>query len=96
MSEQPLPEPRMPPKKKVNDFPTEQFLRAVKHWTDSFVAGEIKVGIFLNSLQDEAHSFCKSKFRFDEWEEFIQDFMEEDDQSSGSHDIISIDENEEY
>lgn len=36
--EQQTPETKMPPKKKV-DFPTEQFLRSVKHWTDTFISG---------------------------------------------------------
>lgn len=95
--EQPLETPRMPPKKKV-DFATEQFLRAVKHWTDLYVSGEIKVGIFLNSIQDDSYRFCKSKDRMDEWEEFIQDYMSVGDseyqgeEGSSSGEVIDVDE----
>lgn len=88
--EQPLPEPKMAPKKKP-DFPTEQFLRAVKHWTDQFVAGGIKLGIFLNSIQDDAQSYCKQTNRLDEWNEFIQDFMDEDSMDASSGEIIDED-----
>lgn len=67
----------MPPKKKIpDDFETQQFLRAIKHWTDCFIDSKIKVGIFLNSIQDEAHTYCTRKNRGDEWFEFIRDFSE--------------------
>lgn len=82
--------------KNAPDFPTTQFLRAVKHWTDKFVSGEARVGIFLNSLQDDAHSFCKNKDRMDEWFEFIQDFISEGasdryPDSNTSGEVIEID-----
>lgn len=91
--EQPLDAPRMPPKKKV-DFATEQFLRAVKHWTDQFISGEIRVGIFINSIQDESQLFCKQKNREDEWEEFLRDFIDDDDDhmSQSSGEVIDVDE----
>lgn len=88
--------PQQKKEKNAPDFHTSQFLRAVKHWTDKFISGEVRVGIFLNSLQDDAHSYCKSKDRMDEWFQFIQDFISEgasdhypDDSSSG--DLIEID-----
>lgn len=83
-------------KKNVPDFHTSQFLRSVKHWTDTFISGGVRVGVFLNSIQDDAHSYCKSKDRMDEWFEFIQDFVSEGnserrDDSSSSGDLIEID-----
>lgn len=86
-------------KKNVPDFPTSQFLRSVKHWTDQFVSGNCKVGILLNSIQDDAHSFCKNKDRMDEWFEFIQDFVSEgaserNHSDSSSDDVIEIDPNQ--
>jgi len=88
--------PQQKKEKNAPDFSTSQFLRAVKHWTDSFVSGEIRVGIFINSIQVEAHTYCNAKGRVDEWFEFIQDFVSEgasdhhpDDSSSG--DLIEID-----
>lgn len=79
-------------KKKV-DFPTEQFLRSIKHWTDTFIAGEIKVGIFINSIQDDVYRYCQAKNRLDEWAEFTEDytsFRSEEDESSAE--IIDLDE----
>lgn len=78
------------PIKKKPDFATDQFLRAVKHWTDSFVSGEVKLGIFLNSIQDDAHTYCRNKNRMDEWEEFIQDFVG-GSESEESADVIDVD-----
>lgn len=91
-------ETQMPEKKNKNvpDFPTSQFLRSIKHWTDSFISGETRIGVFLNSIQDDAYSYCKAKNRMDEWSEFIQDYVSEDysessDDSSSSGDAIEID-----
>lgn len=86
------PEIKMPPKKKL-DFPTEQLLRSIKHWTDTFIAGEIKVGIFINSIQDDVYRYCQAKNRLDEWAEFTEDytsFQSEEDESSAE--IIDVDE----
>lgn len=93
--EHPQETPKMPPKKKT-DFMTEQFLRSVKHWTDSFVSGEVKVGIFLNSIQDDAHSFCRHKQRMGEWEDFLKDFISSDEEmsqesQSSSGEVIDVD-----
>ena len=75
----------------------DQFLRAVKHWTDSFVSGQVRVGVFLNSIQDDALTYCKNKDRMEEWFEFIQDFVSEgnserySNDTSDSGDVIEID-----
>lgn len=87
------PEIKMPPKKKL-DFPTEQLLRSIKHWTDTFIAGEIKVGIFINSIQDDVYRYCQAKNRMDEWTEFIEDYVSvhSNDESESSGEIIDLDE----
>jgi len=92
--EQQTPETKMAPKKKV-DFPTEQFLRSVKHWTDTFISGEIKVGIFMNSIQDDAFRYCQSKNRLEEWAEFMEDYTSvnnDDYEEESSGEVIDVDE----
>lgn len=79
--------------KKKLDFPTEQFIRSIKHWTDTFISGEIKVPMFLESLERDTYTFCHAKGRIDEFDECnpeTDSVYYDEEESSG--DIIDVDE----